>query len=152
MAWARSRCALVDQNCVVNWEFVIESGLVRKDSIKVLDNDGFALKRDCCSSTSDFKRSSSYHELLSLPAPNVDDTALAIAIAAEEDAPLGAVDTRVLAWEACIALLRASLIASASDRAAVVDVNEKTCVSGAKTPGACAKIFSITFGLLAGVC
>jgi len=44
------------------------------------------------------------------------------------------------------------LIASASARAVEYEVKEKTCVSGAVVPGAWAKIFSITFGLLAGVC
>ena len=51
-----------------------------------------------------------------------------------------------------MAALSASLMASASARAPDGEVKEKTCVSGAVAPGAWAKIFSITFGLLAGVC
>ena len=117
--------------------------------MNVLDRVGFAFNRDCCSSTFDLSWSSSYKVLVSLPAPSVDDTALAIAIAADEDTPPEAVGAKA---SACIALLRASLIASASARACDADVKEKTCASGAGALGGCAKILSMTFGLLAGVC
>ena len=43
-------------------------------------------------------------------------------------------------------------MASASARAAVGEVKLNTWVSGAEAPEGCAKILSITFGVLAGVC
>ncbi len=90
--------------------------------------------------------------MISPPAWGVDDTALAIAIAAEEAPPPGAASGAPPAFADCMILLRASLMASASALAVVGDVNEKTCVSGSELPGAKARILSITLGLLAGVC
>ena len=122
--------------------------------MNVLDSGGFAFKSDCCSSTSDLRRPSSYHAFVSLPAPGVEDTALAIAIAAdvEPPPPPGAAGVAFPIFADSMALLRASLIASASPRAFNGEVKEKTWVSDAVAPGGCANIFSITFALLAGVC
>ena len=131
----------------------MDSGLVRKDSMKVLDKGGSAFSSDCCSSTSDFSLTSSYQVFRSRPLPGVDASALAMAIAAEAPpAPPPAAGVAVPDLAAWMAALSASLIASASARAVEYEVKEKTCVSGAVVPGAWAKIFSITFGLLAGVC
>lgn len=115
----------------------MESGFVRNDSIKVLESDGLDLRNDCCNSTSFFSFSSSYQAFESAPALGFEDTALAIAIAAEEPpAPPGAAGSAppdLMTW---MVLLRASLIASTSALAVVGDVNVKVCVSGVDVPGA----------------
>ncbi len=106
---------------------MIDSGLVRKDSIKVFDKAGSAFSNDCCSSTSDFSLPSSYHVFRFLPLPGVDDSALAIAIAADAPPPPPpAAGVAVPDLAARIAALSASLIASASARATAGEVKEKT--------------------------
>lgn len=115
----------------------MDSGFVRKDSMKVLESDGLDLSNDCCISTSVFSFSSSYQAFESAPAPGVEDTALAIAIAAEDPpAPPGAAGSAppdLMTW---IVLLRESLIVSASALAVVGDVNVKVWVSKAVVSGA----------------
>lgn len=115
----------------------MDSGFVRKDSMKVLESDGLDFSNDCCISTSFFNFSSSYQAFESVPALEFEDTALAIAIAAEEPpASPDAADSAppdLMAW---IVLLRASLIVSASSLAVVGDVKVKVWVSEVEVPGA----------------
>ena len=75
-----------------------------------------------------------------------------MAMAADDALPPGAAGIAPPALACCIALPRASLIASASARAAVGEVKLNTWVSGVDAPGGCAKTLSITFEVLAGVC
>lgn len=115
----------------------MDSGFVRKDSTKVLESDGSDFSNDCCDSTSFFSFSSSYQAFESAPGLGFEDTAPAIAIAAEDppappDAASGA-PPDLMAW---IVLLRASLIVSASTLAAVGDVKVKVWVSEVDVPGA----------------
>lgn len=115
----------------------MDSGFVRKDSIKVLESEGLDLSNNCCNSTSFFNFSSSYQAFGSAPALGVEDTALAMAIAAEDPpAPPGAAGIAppdLMTW---MVLLRASLMVSASALAVVGDVNVKVWVSELDIPGA----------------
>ena len=120
--------------------------------MKVVFREGFALSNEICSCASCFNLSSSYHAFDPFPAPGVEDTAPAIAIAAEEDSCPDAAGVVPPDFAESIALPRASLIASASALAAVGEVKEKMWVSDVDVPGACAKTLSITFGFIGGVC
>lgn len=100
---------------------------MRSDSTKVLDSGSFAFSNDRWSSTSCLSLASSYQPSVSEPAPAAEDMALAIAMEAEEaPAAPGVVGSVLPDLAVCMALLRASLMASASALAVVAEVKEKT--------------------------
>ena len=114
---------------------------------------GSDLSSDCWSSGSVLSRLSSSQGFRPVPGP--EETAFAIAMAADmpsrPGAGVGVSDggADLTFW---MAVLSASLIASASGRALAPAVNEKTYCSAALALGGWTNIFSITLGLLAGVC
>lgn len=99
-------------------------------------------------------RPSSYHAFGSPLEDGKEDTAPAIAIAAEVVFPplLGGATTPIPGLAAWISLLRPSLIDSASSRAFMGEVKVNACGSGSFPGCVRTMIFSITFGLVGGSC